>query len=82
MLRGSRGAIRRTTSAPPGKNHPAGQDPRSAPQPLQVTHSNAPIRNEGQSFLSKKIALREPVGRLNPSSPGLPIPVSEPLAAK
>jgi hypothetical protein len=64
----SRGAIRRTTSAPPGANRPAGPDPEarlSAPS----HRSNAPIRDESQSILSKKIALRDPIGSSNPLFP-------------
>jgi len=68
ILRSSRGAIRRTTSAPPGAKHPAGPDPKA--RLSRPSHrSNAPIRNESQSFLRKKIALLDPIGISNPLSP-------------
>ncbi len=56
-----RGAIRRTTSAPP-EQITGRAGPRSAPQPPQVTHSNAPIRQESQSILSEIVALRTSKG--------------------
>ncbi len=53
------------SAAPPqphqGKS-PGRAGPRSAPQPPQVTHSNAPIRQESQSILSKIVALRPSKG--------------------
>src|SRR5258707_1845359 len=44
------------TSAPPGQNTRQGQIPRRAPV-APSHHSNAPIRQEGQSILSKIVAL-------------------------
>jgi hypothetical protein len=44
--------VRRTTLAPPGQNTPAGQDPKRA-LGAPSHHSNAPIKRESQSFLSK-----------------------------
>src|SRR5258706_7445466 len=56
FLRVSCGATRRTTSAPPGQNTRQGQIPRRAPI-APSHHSNAPIRQESQSILSKIVAL-------------------------
>jgi SAM-dependent methyltransferase len=56
FLRGSRGAIRRTTSAPPGRNTRQGQIPKRA-SAAPSHHSNAPIKPESQSILSKIVAL-------------------------
>src|SRR5258705_13875816 len=44
------------TSAPPGQNTRQGQIPRRAPV-APSHHSNAPIRQESQSILSKIVAL-------------------------
>jgi hypothetical protein len=51
-----RDAIRRTTSAPPGQITRQGQIPKSA-SAAQGYHSNAPIKPESQSILSKIVAL-------------------------
>lgn len=45
---------RRTTSAPPGRT-PGRADPEAGSNG-PGRYSNAPIRHEGQSFLSKKVA--------------------------
>ena len=50
-----RGAIRRTTSAPPRQITRQGRTPKRTFAAL-VNHSNAPIRLESQSHLSKIIA--------------------------
>jgi hypothetical protein len=47
------GAIRHTTSAPPGQNTRQGRTPKLAQGRPQVPHSNAPFRPESQSILSK-----------------------------
>src|SRR5258706_4040668 len=54
--------------SPARVNRPAGLDPEA--RLSRPSHrSNAPIRNESQSFLSKKIALLDPIGSSNPPSP-------------
>jgi hypothetical protein len=49
--------VRATPSAAPPQprraNHPAGRDPRGAPRPHPSRHSNAPIKDQSQSFLNK-----------------------------
>ena len=50
------GAIRRTTSAPPGQTSGRAR-PQNPPRRLQVTRSNAPIQHQSQSFLSNIVAL-------------------------
>ena len=49
--------VRATPSAAPPQprraNHPAGRDPMGAPRPHPSRHSNAPIKDESQSFLRK-----------------------------
>src|SRR4029077_13730057 len=47
----------RTTSAPPRQTAGRARS-RSAPQPLPSPHSNAPIKPESQSILSKIVAWR------------------------
>jgi hypothetical protein len=47
--------IRRTTSAPPGQVTGQGQIPKRA-SAAPSHHSNAPIKPESQSFLSKIVA--------------------------
>ena len=56
-----RGAIRRTTSAPPGQITRQGRTPKRA-SAAPSYHSNAPIRQESQSILSKIVALRSSKG--------------------
>jgi hypothetical protein len=60
-------------SAAPPQPRPAqiarqGQTPKRA-SAASSHRSNAPIRDESQSILSKKIALRDPIGGSNPVSP-------------
>ena len=55
ILRGSCDAIRRTTSAPPGQITRQGKTPKRA-SAAPSHHSNAPIRQESQSILSKIVA--------------------------
>jgi hypothetical protein len=48
--------LRRTTSAPPKANHPAGLDPKAAAA-APISHIHAPFARECQSILSNMIAL-------------------------